>query len=205
VTDTFELASIFTSAMTRPMVVSDIDGILANWVTAACQAVNAHFGTHYTPMVWWQWHGPFSDEERTWLHDERFSDAAFWMSLAPIDEMITALHTLAIAGYRIVLSSEAPAEQRGARTAWLEYYEVPYNELYLVGAGGKVALCAQASTDNPIVLIDDSPDRWVDCAPYPGVHILCPRTAYTPEMPSESNVTIFDRFNQVPALVSAIG
>jgi hypothetical protein len=205
VTDTFELASTFTRAMSRPVVVSDIDGIIADWVSSACQAVNAHFGTSYTPMVFWQWRGPFSDEERAWLADERHSDSAFWMALSPFDEMIETLHTLAIAGYRLVLSSEAPADQRGARTAWLQYHEVPYNELYLVGTGGKVALCSQATASNPIVLIDDCPDRWMDCATIEGVEIFCPRRSYTPEIPSEKNVTLYDRPSQLPELIAALG
>jgi hypothetical protein len=196
-----DLSGVFTAAMARPTVVSDIDGIIADWVSAACEAVNGHFGTGYTPMVWWSWAGPFSAEERDWLTTERHADSAFWMSLSPFGEMVDTLHELAALGYRLVLSSEMPAEQRAARTAWLEWHDVPYNELYLIGTGGKVALCSQSSDEYPVTLIDDNPQRWVDCALYPGVEILCPRRTYTPEIASERNVALYDHPTEIVGLI----
>lgn len=199
-----DLTAVFTQAMRRPSIICDIDGIIADWVSAACEAVNGHFGTSYTPMVWWQWAGPFSDEERAWIAAERHTDPAYWMSLSPNEDMIESLHELAAEHYPLTLSSEAPPEQRGARTAWLEYHNVPYNQLYLVGPGGKASLCATHSEENPAILIDDNPQRWVDCGQMPGISILTPRTSYCPELPSEPNVTLFDSFSEVPGLVAAL-
>ena len=196
------LSSVFTQAMLRPTVICDIDGILADYVSAACEAVNGHFGTSYTPMVWWSYRGPFSAEQYDWLVTERFSDGAFWMSESPHYDAIGALHDLAVGGYRIVLSSEAPVEQKAARTAWIEHYGVPYNELYLVGPGGKAELCAAHGAENPAVLIDDNPARWSDCA-RGGVWVFTPRTSYTPsEIPP--NVEVFERFGEIPSLVASV-
>lgn len=199
-----DLASVFTQAMSRPTIICDIDGVLANFCSAACEAVNAHFGTSYTPMIWTTFRGPFNDEEHDWMVEERFSSGAFWMSESPNHDAIGALHQIASAGYRIVVSSERPSEQRPASTVWLEYYQVPLNEVYLIGPGGKVALCAQHGPDNPAVLIDDSPARWADCAK-DGVEILCPRTGYTPNSDGVAHVQVFDHFGQIPELVAGLG
>jgi hypothetical protein len=198
-----DLSSVFAQAMSRPTIISDIDGVLANYVSAACEAVNGHFATQYTPMAWWSYRGPFSADEYDWLVSERFGDGAFWMAESPHYDAIAALGALGAQGYHLIISSEAPAEQRSARVAWLEHYEVPYNELYLVGPGGKAELCAGFDAEHPAVLIDDNPARWVDCA-HEGIEILCPRTPYCPVIASEPNVTIFDRFSEVPSLVAAL-
>lgn len=189
--------------MLRPTVIFDIDGVLANFCSAACEAVNGAFGTSYTPMVWWSYRGPFSADEHAWLVDERFVDGAFWMAESPHYDAIGAAHDLAVAGYRLVVSSEAPAETKAARVAWIEHYQVPHNELYFIGSGGKAALCAMHSPTNPAILIDDNPDRWTDCAG-DGVEVLCPRTSYTPDSAPPPHVTIFDRFSEIPELVTQL-
>jgi hypothetical protein len=199
-----DLSSLFTQAMTRPTIICDVDGVLANFCSAACEAVNAHFGTSYTPMIWTTYRGPFNDEEHAWLVSERFTDAAFWMSESPNRDAIGALHQLATAGYRIVVSSERPAEQSAASIVWLEFYRVPLNQVYLIGPGGKVALCSEHGPDNPAILIDDSPERWTDCAGE-GVEILCPRTGYTPDSDGVAHVQVFDHFHQIPELVAEMG
>lgn len=203
-TETFEMmaadpAEAFLEAFSRPRVVCDIDGVLADYCSAACEAVNGHFNTAYTPMIWTSYAGPFNPAEYDWLTAERFSDDAFWMAEAPNPAAIWALNRLAEAGYEIVVSSERPATAAGATVAWLQFHQVPSNDVHLVGPGGKVALCGEART----VLIDDSPARWSDCAG-PECTVLSPRTPYTVETRGYDHVVLFSSYFDVPGLVKGI-
>ena len=200
-----DLASVFLEALTRPVVICDIDGILADYESGACEAVNGHFGTSYSPMAWWEWDPPFAPDECEWLWSERHTDPAFFMAMSPHRDAIATLTHLVQLDYRITVSSERPVEAAAATVAWLDFYGVPRNDTHLQGAGGKVALCSQHGPSNPAVLIDDSPRRWVDCAG-PGVNILAyipPHPHFARPLQYPEHVQPFSSFNEVPALVGA--
>jgi hypothetical protein len=189
--------AIFLAALNRPTIICDIDGVLCDYVAGACAAVNTRFGTSYLPAMWTTYGGPFNRTEREWLTMERYPDGAFWAALSPDTEAIAALRRLAV-DHPTILSSERPSIVKDATTAWLELYGVPNDAVYLVGPGGKRAIVDQYE-DRQLVLIDDSPGRWLDCA-RPNVTILTPAKPWVPA-PVGYDVTIFQSWDEVEELL----
>jgi uncharacterized HAD superfamily protein len=190
--------AIFLAALNRPTIICDIDGVLCDYASGACAAVNARFGTSYLPSMFTTYTGPFTQTERDWLYEERFADGAFWAALSPDTEAIAALRRLAV-DHPTILSSERPSVVKDATTAWLELYGVPNDAIYLVGPGGKRQIVDQYE-DRTLILIDDNPARWLDCA-RPNVTILTPSRPWVPA-PVGYAVTIFQNWDQVEDMLA---
>lgn len=189
--------AVFLAALNKPTIICDIDGVLCDYAGAACASVNARFGTSYLPSMFTTYQGPFNKTERDWLYEERYGDGAFWAAMSPDTEAIAALRRLAEV-HPTIVSSERPTAAKEATTAWLELYGVPNDALYLVGPGGKRAIVDQYQ-DRQLVLIDDNPARWLDCA-RPNVTILTPSRTWVPE-PVGYPVTVFQSWDDVEDLL----
>lgn len=193
----------FARAAARPLIVSDIDGILADYVSGACIAVDAAWSKHYTPGTWTTYRGQMTAEERAWLAKLREDSGAFWLSLSACQAAIAALRTLSAQGFQVVIASDRPQRQAAATVTWLEQNEVPYADLVLSGEGGKEALADRCSETARAVFLEDNPARWLTLS-RPGVQCWCPRLRYTP--PAFTLARIFDSWGDiVRALVAGEG
>lgn len=169
-------ARAFLAQVSRPRVVCDIDGTLAERDLCACCALNARFGTSYTyeeitaPGSRWI----DDDDAREW-YKERRHDPVFLSNLAPYQDAQWALWSLRQGGYHVTVSSDREAELEDVSRAWLDQWGIGYDEVQ-VGDGAKATLASAASPAAPVVFFDDNPERAVDL-PGPG------RTVYLLDRP----------------------
>lgn len=191
----------FVTAATRPLIVSDIDNWLAFYSEAALQAVNARFGKHYRIDQWTTYHGPFTDREHDWLTNERNNDLEFFSNMAPDFHAIDALDQIADMGYTIQLKTNRPESVKDATLRWLGYWAIHYSDIVLHGPDGVHQIAALHNEDDPMVLIDDNPARWLDI-PGPGKQVWSPRREYTPVYPP-AGVRIFEDCREIIAWCEA--
>ena len=167
---------VFTESLSRPLIVCDVDGILAYFVQAACLAVNLAFGSAYTPEQWTTYRGPLSAEQHGWLN-QQMDSPTFWATIAPDQEAAMMLRLLARDGYGIIIATDRPSDMRLVTQRWLELWRIPYDGL-LVGPGSKERLAQEHGPDNPMILIDDNPAKCLT-VPRPGVEVWTIRRPYT--------------------------
>jgi hypothetical protein len=186
-----DLGSIFAAEATRPLVVCDIDNVLAWHAEAVCIAVNARFGTSYlvSRMTAYPFNSMLEMEQARWLAQHTSRDP--WIAnLAPDHEAIAALTAIQAAGNRLIVSSGRPAETAAATGKWLDCWQVPRDGTRLEGPGSKQAALAGCGPATPGVLIDDDPRKWLTVA-RPGVEVWCPSRPWTPQRRSYPNVRVF--------------
>lgn len=169
-------ARAFLAQVSRPRIVSDIDGTLAERDLCACCALNARFGTSY---IYEDITAPGSkwiddDEARDW-YKARKHDPVFLGNLAPYQDAQWALWSLRQGGYHVTVSSDREAELADVSRAWLDQWGIGYDDIR-IGDGEKAAIASAASAADPVVFFDDNPDRAVDL-PGPG------RTVYLLDRP----------------------
>jgi hypothetical protein len=175
-----DLGALFAAEAARPLVVCDIDNVLAFHAEAVCVAVNARFGASYllARMTAYPIARLLPSEQAAWLSAHTARDP-FLLNLAPDHAAISALGTVRDAGHRIVIASDRPAAVADTTTAWLDQYAVPRDGQVLQGPGSKRTALAASSPASPAVLIDDDPAKWLTIA-RPGVQVWCPARPWTP-------------------------
>lgn len=175
-----DLGAIFAREANRPLVVCDIDNTLAFQAEAVAVALNARFGTNWTPARFTAY--PFSallePEQARWL--TQFTGRDAWIaSLAPDHNAIAALGKIRAAGHKVIVSSDRRPELADATREWLAAHAVPMDGTVLNGPGSKRAALAQCTPDDPGVLIDDDARTWLTVA-RPGVTVWTPQRPWTP-------------------------
>ncbi|HWW87038.1 MAG TPA: hypothetical protein VNZ26_25755, partial [Vicinamibacterales bacterium] len=152
----------FMTEISRPRIVCDIDGTLAERDLAALVAINSKFDTafRYRDMTATQGDWIEDKDIRKW-YAKHHHDPIFLLDLPPYDEAIWALWSLHSGGYHVTIASDREADLLPLSTDWLDEHGVQYDAVR-VGDGEKLALAQGASPQEPVVFIDDNPARAED-------------------------------------------
>lgn len=180
---------LFKQTMGQPLIVCDIDGVLAFLAESIFGALNAMFGTMYdahTFKAYWV-EGSLPRAQSDWL--KAWLDNPFaYVNLAPDLPAIQSINRLMDAGYDVVIATDRPVSAEGITARWLDRWSVKFNDLK-VGPGGKDALAQAHGPENPMILFDDSPERLHLARP--GVQVWQPKRPWTVRTDSDY-VTVFD-------------
>lgn len=193
-----DLGALFAAEAARPLVVCDIDNVLAYQAEAACTAVNSRFGTSYltSMMATYPVANLFEAEQRQWFNAQA-ARGPWILNLAPDREAVGMLGRIRGGGNRVVISSDRPPAAANATVKWLDAYAVPRDGQVLDGPGSKRAALAVSGPTSPAVLIDDAPDKWLTIA-RAGVEVWCPRRPWTPATWRQyPNVRVFTDWAEV--------
>lgn len=174
-------AEAFSARAARPVLISDIDGVLAFLTETITTALNAHFGTN---VVVSQMHNYWIEQDlpsaqRAWL-EHQFQRGVFYENCAPDYAAIAALGAMHLDGYHVIVSSDRPAHTRPETDRWLAEWRVPHDEVVINGPGSKKALVAAHGPEHPAVLFDDDPSKATTIA-RPGVEVWSPQRPWTPK------------------------
>lgn len=182
--------AVFFHELSRPLVVSDVDNVLAFHAEAVCCALNARFGTNRTPPGFTAWPFPLPPDEGAWL--ERFSSRDSWAaSMAPDFKAIAALNAIRAAGCPVTVASDRNPLIADATRDWLDSWGVERDGSVLNGPGSKRAALASRGPGSPGVLVDDDPRAWLTTA-RTGVEVWSPKRPWTPAgWQSYRNVRVF--------------
>lgn len=155
----------FMAQLAKPLVVCDIDGVLADWGFGAVAAVNAKYGEDYGYDDITDRHDWLPKKQQKWFDEYRESED-YYRGLAPAEDAIAALGSLRDAGYRVWVVSDRSPDLADVSNAWLDRWGVPREETH-IQHGYKAMLASQASPVDPVAFIDDNP-RHVKDLPGPG-------------------------------------
>jgi hypothetical protein len=181
----------------RPALVWDCDGILSFTSEALCVAMNARFGTTYSPMSQAFFPGTLligrlPDAQAAWIAGE-MSQPSFVATYAPDFRAIDTLRDAYDAGFECCVATERNPALREATEQWLHDWGGPPVEVNAVGHGNKPAWMAERyGPGRRAVLIDDSPLAQVAIA-RPGIEVWAPQRPYTPGMPRD-HVRVFGSY-----------
>jgi len=166
----------------RPALVWDVDGILSFTSEALCTALNARFGTAYSPQSQGFFPGSLRtdrlpDAQGAWLAGEMRSPE-FVAACAPDFHAIDCLRDAFDAGFECVVATERDPSLKEATEQWLHDWGAPPAEINAVGHGQKPAFMAERYGEHHrAVLLDDNPLAEVTIA-RPGVQVWLPARPY---------------------------
>jgi len=167
----------------RPALVFDCDGILAFTAEGMCQALNARFGTAYSPLSQGFFPGSLRadrlpDAQGAWIAGE-MRQPAFVASLAPDFRALDTLRDAYDAGFECLVATERDPSLQEVTERWLHDWGGPPVEVNAVGHGSKPAfMAARYGEHRRAVLIDDDPVKALT-VPGPGVQVWMPQRPYT--------------------------
>ena len=173
----------------RPALVFDCDGILAFTPEALCVALNARFGTAYSPQDQSFFPGTLlaaklPPEQTGWLA-EQMHNPAFVAAYSPDFRAFDALQDAWDAGYSVSVATERAPELADATTQWLHDWGAPPIPVHAVGLGQKPAwMTARYGPGRTAVLIDDNPAAAVTIA-RDGIEVWAPARPYIPVITRE--------------------
>lgn len=167
----------------RPTLVFDVDGILAFTSEALCVALNARFGTSYSPMSQGFFPGSLRidrlpDTQGNWIAGE-MGQPGFVSTYAPDFRAIDTLTAAFDAGFECLIATERNPALQEATEQWLHEWGGPPVEVNAVGHGNKPAFMASRYGENrPAVLVDDDITKAIS-VPGPGVQVWMPERPWT--------------------------
>lgn len=195
----------FLARATRPLVVSDIDGVLNMLSYTIATALNARFGLSLlvSEMKTYRVETTLTTEQGEWLNAQ-FGKGSFYANAVADREAITALGALRAAGFRVVVATDRPVGTETATERWLDANGVG-RDGFQIGPGCKRKLLAEYEPGNPAVLIEDNPETWLSVA-RPGVEVWTPKRPWiTDSWQQYPNVFVFDRWAEVLDRLSIYG
>ncbi|MBT8160999.1 MULTISPECIES: HAD family hydrolase [Arthrobacter] len=192
-----DAADVFLSRASRPLIVCDIDGTLNHFAESICSALNARFGLSLVAaeVNTYRIGETLPREQQDWLAAQ-FCKGVFYANAVADPLAIEALRTIKDSGHRVCVATDRPESVRISTEAWVQRNGVPADSLN-VGPGNKERLLAGCGPDNPGLLVDDSPEKWLT-VPREGVSVWSPRHPYTPtNWQDYQGVWVFDDWAQV--------
>jgi hypothetical protein len=168
----------------RPAVVFDVDGILAFTAEALCGALNARFGTDYSPLSQQFFPGTLVTsrlpaEQAAWVSG-LLREPAFLTSFAPDFHALDTLRDAYESGLRCEVVTERDPTTEDVTAAWLAGWDGPAVDVHAVGHGNKPAyLGARYGPHDIAVLVDDNPAAQLTIA-RDGIQVWTPERPYTP-------------------------
>lgn len=184
-----------------PRLYVDVDGTLAFQPEASIIAVNARFGTsHILPEATsYPWAASLPPDQRKW---QQAQQAILGANLAPDTLAIDVLRRAVAHGYPLTVCTERDPSLADITRAWVAYWDIPCDQVAVVGPGGKAELLAAHGPDDPAVLIDDSPaNEALACS---GVSVWVPRRPWTPQDEPAEGVWRFADWNQAATALGLI-
>ena len=171
----------------------DVDGVLAFQPEGSIVAVNARFGTRYllAEATSYPWTATLPAEQRNWLDANR---AVICANLAPDTAAVKVVRKAKKAGYPVTIATERDPILRDLTAAWLQYFDVPYDALAVVGKGGKPDLLASRDAETA-VLIDDDPAKELLAGD--GLQVWVPPRPWTPDGDPPGGVWRFGSWRDV--------
>ncbi len=170
----------------RPALVFDCDGILAFTAEALCGALNARFGTSYSPLSQAFFPGTLITtrlpaEQAAWISG-LLRQPSFLAAFAPDFHALDTLRDACEAGFQCEVVTERDPSTRDATADWLDDWGGPSVPVTAVGHGNKPAyLGARYGPGNPAVLLDDNPAAQLTIARH-GISVWAPDRPYTPTL-----------------------
>jgi len=167
----------------RPALVFDVDGILSFTSEAICTALNARFGTTYSPASQGFFPGALRadrlpDAQGAWIAGE-MRQPAFAAACAPDFRAMDCLRDAYDAGFECLVATERDPSLQEVTERWLHDWGGPPVEVNAVGHGNKPAfMAARYGEHRRAVLIDDDPLKALT-VPRPGVQVWMPERPYT--------------------------
>jgi phosphoglycolate phosphatase-like HAD superfamily hydrolase len=163
----------YSSAMSRPLLAIDADGVLVDLHLGYARAWERAFGTYPAerdPLAYWpfdRWNVEKLEGERRLLLRAQF-DEQFWTALPPIVGALDACQRLHDAGYDLVCVTALDAEFEAARLRNLRELGFPIERVIATGhsegerspkADAIEALAPQAFVDDYIVYMRGIPEQ----------------------------------------------
>lgn len=179
-----------------PRLYADIDGTTAFQPEGTIIAVNARFGTAYTiaDAATYPFRATLPPEQQAW---ERAHQPVLDVNLAPDTLAADVLRRAAAHGYPVTICTEREPGLGPVTRAWAAYWELPADQVAVVGPGGKRALLEPHGPADPAILIDDSPAN--EHLARPGVRVWVPRRPWTPGGDAPDGVWRFRSWNDAAA------
>lgn len=171
----------------------DVDGVLAFQPEGSILSVNARFGAAHlvAEATTYPWAVALPIAQQAWLAANMPIICA---NLAPDTKAIGLAGKARKAGYPVGIATERGQALTGVTKAWLDYWKVPYDTLFVTDPGGKAALiAARGNTD--VILIDDDPAK--EKLAGPGVRVWVPPRPWTPDGDPPGGVWRFTGWRQV--------
>jgi hypothetical protein len=178
----------------------DVDGVLAFTAEALCTALNAAFGTSYSPAAQEFFPGALIPSrlppvQAAWIAGQ-LRNPGFLQGFAPDFRALDVLADADAAGFRCEIVTEREPGLAGATAAWLTAWGAPSLPVHAVGHGQKPAFMASAfGPGRPAVLIDDNPAVKITIA-RPGVQVWLPARPYN-DGPDRGDARRFTSWHQV--------
>jgi uncharacterized HAD superfamily protein len=178
-----------------PHLYCDVDGVLAFQPEGSIIAVNARYNTTYlvpeaTTYPFWK---TLTEEQQDW---QRKTQPIVDANLAPDTIAVDVLRRAVTHGYPLTVCTERdPAMLATITKAWVAFWDIPADNVAVVGPGGKVALLEAHDADNPAILIDDDPGKE-DTIPRAGVSLWVPCRPWTPQDDPPDGVWRFGDWGQ---------
>jgi len=173
----------------RPALIFDCDGILSFTAEALCTALNARFGTTYSPQGQSFFPGTLlvhklPAEQAGWL-EQHMRQPSFVAAVSPDWHAMDTMRDSWDAGFSVSVVTERDPELQDATTDWLRDWGAPPVLVVAVGHGNKPAyLGAKYGPSNNAVLVDDNPAVEITIA-RPGIEVWTPQRPYTPSVPRD--------------------
>ena len=190
--------AVFSHELSRPLVVSDIDNVLAFHAEAVCTALNARFGTNRTPSSLTAYpFGTFLGPEAAAFLDRLCARDSWAAGMAPDFKAVAAVNAIHAAGCPVTVASDRNPLIADATRDWLDSWGVQRDGSVLEGPGSKRAALASCGPGSPGILVDDDPRQWLLTA-RAGVEVWSPRRPWTPAgWASYRGVWVFDSWTEV--------
>lgn len=185
---------------TRPVLVWDVDGILAFTAEALTGALNSMFGATYNPVSQSFFPGTLITsrlpaEQALWVSG-LFREPQFLATFGPDFHAIDVLCDAFDAGYECRVVTERHPLMRDITVEWLASWGVPASvTVEAVGHGNKPPVLIDAyGPESPAILIDDNPAVQLSVA-RDGIGVWTPDRPYTPTLARE-HVREFESWRQ---------
>jgi uncharacterized HAD superfamily protein len=173
------LAELSYEILMKPVILSDIDGVLAYYAQGALTAVNSRFGTRYAyeNLTSYDYKYIFDEEEYAWYKTWRASPEALAL-LAPNYHAIDFVNACHEAGHYVVIASGRPKTAATITRQWLDAHHVQFDLTVLEGDGSKQSVAREHSHN--VLWLDDDP-RMFGVASEVGAILYHPRMPWTPK------------------------
>ena len=174
----------------------DLDGVLADTITAFCSILNKRYSTHFTVESFDRWNAwqnaQITENEFFRILDEAWFD---WKSIPPIEpnlsEKVTQLHKF---GRLDIVTGRSEETVTHART-WLKEHNIPFDDFVRTqSTRAKIKL-------NYDLFIDDSAELMALIASTLDSHGILYTQPWNRKAPDMPRITRVQRWNEIPAVM----
>ena len=172
-------------ALVKPDLLFDIDGVLGMLTETIVTALNSHFGTSLvvSNMTNYWIESVISPAMSDWL-TAQFEEPVLYENIAADLAGIAAVQALHADGFKVIISSDRPANTQNATIRWLKKWNIPYDQLFINGPNSKLKVADRHNQKQPLIAFDDDPRKGDPknprCLVAPGIQVWSPERPWTP-------------------------